>query len=77
MTLAIGAEVLDLLMVRAHRPHREEISISVAVVLVVWYIAIVSYITRQLYAYRLVRSITLAFSYFVLTYGLPMLFMDL
>jgi len=77
MTLAIGAEVLDLLMVRAHWPHREEISISVAVVLVVWYIAIVSYITRQLYAYRLVRSITLAFSYFVLTYGLPMLFMDL
>ena len=77
MTLAIAAEVMDFLMVRHHWPHREEISISVAVVLVVWYIAIAAYIIRQFFAYRFMNSVLLAFSYFVLTYGLPMMFMDL
>ena len=77
MTLAIGTEVLDFLMVRHHWPHREEISISIAVVLVIWYIAIVGYIIRQFFAYRFLNSIILACSYFVLTYGLPMLFMDI
>lgn len=77
MTLAICAEVLDFMMVRHHWPHREQISISIAVLLVIWYIAIISYIIRRFFAYPLLRSITLAFSYFVLTYGLPMLFMDI
>jgi len=77
ITLAIAAEALDFMMVRHHWPHREEISISIAVFLCVWYIAIISYILRQFFSYRFGRSTVLAFSYFVLTYGLPMLFMDI
>lgn len=77
MSLAIGAEALDYVMVRDHWPNREEISLSIAVLLVLWYIAIVGYILRRFFDYRIVRSCMLAFSYFVLTYGLPMMFMDL
>jgi hypothetical protein len=77
MTLAIGAEALDFIMVMNKEEYREEISISIAVLLVGWYLAIVSYIFRQLFAYRMNTSIILAFSYFVLTYGIPMLVMDI
>lgn len=77
MTLAIGAEVLDLVMVMQHVEYREEVSIGLAVFLVIWYISIVSYIFRQFFAYGMGRSVVFAFSYFVLTYGLPMLFMDI
>lgn len=77
MTLAIGAEALDLVMVMEHYENREEVSIGLAVFLVVWYIAIVSYIFRQMLSFKMSSSIVTAFSYFVLTYGLPMLFMDI
>jgi hypothetical protein len=77
MTWAIAAEALDFWMVLHHHPQREVISISIAVVLVVWYISIVAYIFRKFFAYRTLKSLLLAFSYFVLTYGLPMLFMDI
>jgi hypothetical protein len=77
MTLAICAEMLDLWMVMTHQKYREEISIGLAVFLVVWYIAIVSYIFRQFFAHPMTRSIISAISYFVLTYGLPMMFMDI
>lgn len=77
MTLAIGAEVLDLVMVMEHYEHREEVSMGLASCLVVWYISIISYILRQMFSFRMSISIVAAFSYFVLTYGLPMLFMDI
>jgi hypothetical protein len=77
MTLAIGAEVLDHLMVMSHEVHREEISTVLGVFLVVWYISIVSYIFRKFFSYRISESVIFAFSYFVLTYGIPMLFMDI
>ncbi len=77
MTLAIAAEALDFVMVMNHEEYREEISISLAVLLVGWYIAIVSYILRQLLASKMSVSVILAFSYFILTYGIPMLFMDI
>jgi hypothetical protein len=77
MTLAIGAEALDLVMVMEHYENREEVSIGLAVFLVVWYISIVSYIFRQMLSFKMSSSIVTAFSYFVLTYGLPMLFMDI
>jgi len=77
MTLAIGAEALDFVMVMNHEEYRETVSISLAVLLVGWYIAIVSYIFRQFFAYTMSISVIIAFSYFVLTYGLPMLFMDI
>jgi hypothetical protein len=77
MTLAITAEALDFVMVMKHVEYREEISISLAVLLVGWYIAIVSYILRQLLEFKMSVSVILAFSYFILTYGIPMLFMDI
>jgi hypothetical protein len=54
-----------------------EISIAIGVVLVAWYIAIVSYILRQMLFYKTSTSVILAYSYFILTYGIPMLFMDI
>jgi len=77
MTLAIAAEALDFLMVMNKEEYREEISIGLAVLLVGWYLAIVSYILRQLFSYKMSVSVILAFSYFVLTYGIPMLVMDI
>ncbi|TAN67715.1 MAG: hypothetical protein EPN17_10655 [Methylobacter sp.] len=77
MTLAIAAEALDFVMVMNKEEYREEISISLAVLLVGWYLAIVGYIFRQFFAYKMSLSIILAFSYFVLTYGIPMLIMDI
>lgn len=77
MTLAIAAEALDFVMVMNKEEYREEISISLAVLLVGWYLAIVAYIFRQFFAYKMSLSIILAFSYFVLTYGIPMLIMDI
>jgi hypothetical protein len=77
MTLAIATEALDFVMVMKHVEYREAISISLAVLLVGWYIAIVSYILRQLLEFKMSVSVILAFSYFILTYGIPMLFMDI
>ena len=77
MTLAIAAEALDFVMVMRHETYRETVSISLAVLLVGWYIAIVSYILRQTFAFKMSLSVILAFSYFILTYGIPMLFMDI
>lgn len=77
MTLAIAAEALDFWMVMSKEVYREEISIGLAVFLVGWYLAIVSYIFRQLLSYKMSASVILAFSYFILTYGIPMLVMDI
>jgi hypothetical protein len=64
-------------MVMNHYENAEEISIGIGVLLVGWYLAIVSYILRQLFSYKTSLSVILALSYFVLTYGIPMLFMDI
>jgi hypothetical protein len=77
MTLAIAAEALDFVMVMKHVEYRETVSMSLAVLLVGWYIAIVSYIFRQFFLYKMSVSVIIALSYFVLTYGIPMLFMDI
>jgi hypothetical protein len=77
MTLAITAELLDLWMVMSHQEYREEISIGMAVFLVTWYISIVSYIFRRFFSYPTSVSLIYAFGYFVMTYGIPMLLMDI
>ena len=77
MTLAIATEALYFVMVMNHQEYSEEISIGIGALLVGWYIAIVSYILRQAFATKMSVSVILAFSYFVLTYGIPMLFMDI
>lgn len=77
MTLATATEAMYFLMVMKHIEYAEEISIAIGFVLVGWYIAIVSYILRQMLLYKTSTSVILAFSYFILTYGIPMLFMDI
>jgi len=77
MTLATVTEGLYFLMVMNHYENAEEISIGIGVLLVGWYLAIVSYILRQFFYYKTSLSVILALSYFVLTYGIPMLFMDI
>ena len=77
MTLATITEGLYFYMVMKHYENAEEISIAIGAGLVVWYIAVVSYILRQSFMTKMSVSVILAFSYFVLTYGLPMMFMDI
>ena len=77
MTLATVTEGLYFVMVMNHYENAEEISIGIGALLVAWYIAIVSYILRQAFETKMSLSIILAISYFVLTYGIPMLFMDI
>jgi hypothetical protein len=77
MTLATVTEGLYHLMIMEHIEKAEEISVGFGIFLVLWYIAIISYIFRQLLEFKMSSSIFMAFSYFVLTYGIPMLFMDI
>lgn len=77
MFLAILCEVLDFILVINHYPYREFVGVGLAIFLVCWYLAIVAYILRRFFAYGVTKSLTFAFSYFILTYGIPMLFMDI
>ena len=77
MTLATVTEGLYFLMVMDHNENAEAISIGIGFLLVGWYIAIVSYIFRQMLLFPMSVSLISAFSYFVLTYGIPMMFMDI
>lgn len=77
MTLAILCEVLDVVLIKMHYEYHEYVGVSLAVFLVSWYLAIVAYILRRFFAYEIGKSLTFAFSYFILTYGIPMLFMDI
>ena len=77
MTLATATEALYFLMVMRHQEYAQEISIGIGALLVIWYISIVSYILRQTFTTKMSISVILAISYFVLTYGIPMLFMDI
>lgn len=75
--LASGTEGLYFALVMKHHDLAEEISIALGVLLVCWYIAIISYIFRQLLSFKMGSSVFMAFCYFILTYGVPMLYMDL
>lgn len=77
ISLIIIAEALNEWMARIHYEYREWIDISVATLLVCWYLAIVGYILRQMFQFKMSVSLILAFSYFILTYGIPMMFMDM
>lgn len=76
MTLAVLCEALDFVLVINHFEFREEVGIALASFLVFWYLGIVGYILRQFFSYSIKKSVFLAFTYFVLTYGIPMFIMD-
>lgn len=77
MMLATFTEALYFWMIMEHYEYAEEISIGIGVFLVGWYLAIVSYILRQTLTSKMSASVILSFSYFILTYGIPMMFMDI
>lgn len=77
MTLAVATEALDHYMIMHHATYREEVSISLATFLVFWYLTIVAYILRKLFFFKISQSLMLAVGYFVLTYGIPMMLMDM
>ncbi len=77
MTLAVCVEALYFWMVMDHQPYYEEVATGLGVFLVVWYITIVAYIFRRFFNQPTSESLIFAFSYFVLTYGMPMLMMDM
>jgi len=77
MTLATVTEAMYFLMVMKHYEYAEDVAIGIGVLLLAWYLAIVGYIFRQFFSYKMSRSIMLAVGYFVMTYGIPMLFMDI
>ncbi|NOT86541.1 MAG: hypothetical protein HOP02_17550 [Methylococcaceae bacterium] len=73
MTLGIATEVLDHYLQRT--PY-ENIPLYIGGLLILWYIAILGYIIRQMFEYNLLASLILAFWYFGLAYGLPFLVME-
>ncbi|WP_305909729.1 hypothetical protein Q9L42_003955 [Methylomarinum sp. Ch1-1] len=77
MTLAVCVEVLYFWMVRSHQPYYEEVSTGLGIFLVIWYVTIVAYIFRRFFNHPFNVSLIFASSYFVLTYGIPMLMMDM
>lgn len=77
MVLATATEAVYFILVRAHYQYAEEVSIAIAVLLVIWYLAIIAYILREMFEFKTGISWILAFSYFVSTYGLPMMTMDM
>ena len=77
MTLATATEALEFWMTMQHIESAEPIAISIAVLLVMWYLSIVGYILRKFFHYDVKVSLMFATSYFVLTYGIPMMFMDM
>jgi len=76
MTLATACEALDVYMVMTRVVYREEIAIFLATFLIIWYLLIVAYILRKFYTLDVRSSLIFAITYFVLTYGIPMLIMD-
>lgn len=77
MVLATATEGLYFFLVMKHYKYAEELSIGIGVLLVIWYLVIIGYILRQVFEFKMSRSLTLAFSYFILTYGIPMMTMDM
>jgi len=73
MTLGIGVEIFDAF---AQGSQYEEYPIYLGILLVLWYLAIISYIFKQVFAFHYANCIGLAFLYFGLTYGGPFLLME-
>lgn len=55
----------------------EAVTGALATIFLIWYLLIVAYILRKLFKFEITQSIILAVGYFVLTYGIPMMFMDM
>lgn len=73
VTLGIGTEVLDLFL---HRTEYKEVPMYLGVMLIFWYLAIISYVLRRIFTFNKGICFGLAFFYFAATYGGPFLVME-
>ena len=73
VTLGILTEIMDIFI---RNTEYDYLSTAFGVVLVFWYMAIISYILRGLLTFTMRSSIGLALLYFCLTYGGPFLTME-
>ena len=73
VSLGILTEILEVLL---RKTAYEEYPKYLGVLLVIWYLAIINYILRQLFAFKTRYCIALATVYFLLTYGGPFLVME-
>ncbi|MDD5272484.1 MAG: hypothetical protein PHU14_07170 [Methylovulum sp.] len=73
MTLGIGVEIFDAF---AHGTQYQDYPLYLGALLVVWYLAVISYIFKRVFAFHYAQCIGMAFVYFALTYGGPFLLME-
>ncbi len=73
VTLGILVEIYDAF---ARGTPYEDVPTFLGVVLIIWYMAIISYIFRQVFQFRMASSVSLAIGYFLATYGGPFLVME-
>ncbi len=73
MTLGIGVEIYDAFV---QGTEYEEYPTYLGVFLILWYMANISYVFKQVFDFRTYSSIGLAVVYFALTYGGPFLVME-
>lgn len=64
-------------MVINHIPYYEAVTGALATIFLLWYLAIVAYILRKMFDMEMLNSWIYAFGYFVMTYGIPMMTMDM
>ena len=74
VTLGIGTEILDAILLGTEY---EEFPLYLGVALILWYLAILSYILRKVFFFNTSASVGLAFGYFALSYGGPFVMMDI
>ncbi len=73
VTLGIGTEILDVYL---HNTEYKEVPMYMGVALILWYLAIISYVLRRMFVFKKSVCFGLAFFYFVATYGGPFLVME-
>ncbi|MCF8007545.1 MAG: hypothetical protein K9K84_09070 [Methylovulum sp.] len=74
VTLGICLEIVDVFV---QATAYEDVPTILGVALLLWYLAIVSYIFRQVFNYKMLKSSLYSFIYFLSTYGVPFMFMEL
>ncbi|MGR8934348.1 MAG: hypothetical protein ACU837_08170 [Gammaproteobacteria bacterium] len=73
LVLGIITEILD---VAAQQTEYEDYPMYLGGALVVWFIAIASYIMRQVFSFNTMRSVSLAIFYFVFTFAGTFVFLE-
>lgn len=73
MTLGIGVEIFDAFV---QGSEYQEYPLYLGGVLVLWYLAIISYVFKRVFAFHYAKCIAMAVTYFGLTYGAPFLLME-